>query len=398
MEPRGAAGAVEPAEILDVLRALARPRMAGSAGSEAVAEEIRRRFEALGYRHRSLPFSFSSLPGRYGLTWTGAVLMAMGVAGGWLGFGERPAAAFLVLVAGLVVAGLPILFLDPALRRLPWGRVDTANLFFTRDVPRFIIMAHRDTKSQLVPTLIRTAVLAVALTAWAALAALAVSGLTPAAPGAPPWGGEGLWAVLGAGALAAAGGVLVLSRAGNRSPGALDNGTGLAALLALATRVDPDVGFLVTDGEELGLAGARAVVRDLPVAVVINLDGLDDGGAIRIAGGRDARAREAANPVARALEAAARDLGVEAVMRPLPPFVMVDHEPLVAAGIPALTLLKGSWRSLLRVHRPDDTVARLDGTGAAAVANVVARALSRAGAAEPDTLRPGDASGHSPAP
>lgn len=398
MEPHGAAGAVEPAEILDLLRTLARPRMAGSTGAEAVAEEIRGRFESLGYRTRSLPFSFSSLPGRYGLPWTGAVLIAMGVAGGWLVFEARPAVAFLVLVIGLVMAVLPILFLDPALRRLPWGRVETANLLFTRDVPRFIVMAHRDTKSQLVPTLVRTVVLAVALTAWGVLAALAASGLTTPAPGGPPWGGQGLWAGLGAGALAAAGVVLVLSRAGNRSPGALDNGTGLAALLALATRVDPDVGFLVTDGEELGLAGARAVVRDLPVAGVLNLDGLDDGGAIRIAGGRDAGAREAANPVTRALETAAGELGLETVVRPLPPFVMVDHEPLVAAGIPALTLLKGSWRSLLRVHRPDDTVDRLDGTGAAAVASVVARALSRAGAAEPDTLRPGDASGHSPAP
>ena len=53
----------------------------------------------------------------------------------------------------------------------------------------------------------------------------------------------------------------------------------------------------------------------------------------------------------------------------------MDHQPLAAAGIPALTVLRGSWRSLLRVHRPGDSAERLDGRGAAEGATLLAAAF-----------------------
>jgi Zn-dependent M28 family amino/carboxypeptidase len=238
-----------------------------------------------------------------------------------------------------------------------------------------------------VPTLGRTAALVLALAAWAGLVAMAL----PGSGSAPPL--EPVLAV--AGTLAAVGALLVLSPARDASPGALDNGTGLAALLALASRTPPDVAYLVTDAEELGLAGARAAVEQLPpVAGIINLDGLDDRGPIRIAERRGQRA--AARTVATALERNARALGIDVVRRPLPPFVLVDHEPLAAAGLPALTLLKGTWRSLLRVHRPTDTADRIDGTGAAEVASLVLSALGGLATPDAETLRPEERSGHSP--
>lgn len=388
------AGAIRPAEILATLHAIARPRLSGTAGGEVVADELRARFRQLGFQVRELPFSFSAVPGRYGLPAAGVVVAAMGAGAGWLLDAGRPASAMAALAAGLLTAALPLLLLEPALRRLPWGRVETMNLLFTRAEPRWLIMAHLDTKSQWAPTLVRTAVLAGAALAWAVLVALAVAGLTTGGAGGMGTAQALAWGA--AGTLMAAGAVLALSPAGNRSPGALDNGTGLAALLALGSRVAPDVGFLVTDGEELGLAGARAVVAELPEAVVINLDGLGDRGPVRIA--ESSRDRVSTEAVARALAASAASLGLDVVRRPLPPFVMVDHQPLARAGFPALTLLRGRWRSLLRVHRPGDTVDRLDGTGAAAAATVVALALASLAARQGHTLRPDDGSGHSPAP
>lgn len=391
--PREASStSVEPAEILASLRWLARPRMTGSAEADEVASELRRRFQDLGYSVRELAFSFSTLPGRYGLPTAGVVLMAVAGIVGWILPDGRATSAVIVLVAGLLLAVLPLLLLDASLRRLPWGRVRTSNLLFTRDRPRWIIMAHRDTKSQLAPTLVRTIALVTATLGWAGLVVVAVSGLA----GTPPSAGA---VRVAAGTLFAAGAVLGLSPAGNASPGALDNGTGLAALLALAMRVDPTVAFLVTDGEELGLAGARAVADRLPrVTGIINLDGLDDAGPIRIAEGRAGGRSEAAGAVGLALLEEARRLGLDVVRRPLPPFVLVDHEPLAAAGLPALSVLKGRWRSLLRLHRPADTADRLTGTGAAEVVTLVLATLGRPDDEAGDTLRSDERSGHSPAP
>ncbi|MGK7311679.1 MAG: M28 family peptidase [Candidatus Longimicrobiales bacterium M2_2A_002] len=233
----------------------ARPRMTASAGAREVDALIRRRFQELGYDVRTLPFSFSTLPGRYGLPLAGAILLATAAGAGGLLSAGRSGAAVGALAGGLTLAVLPLLLLDPAIRRLPWGRVETANLLFTRATPRWLVMAHRDTKSQRAPTLIRTVALAAALMGWVALAAIALAGL----PGDGPVPGAG-WVWGSATVLAGGAVVLLLSRAANRSPGALDNGSGLAALLAVAGRAPADVAFLVTDGEELGLAGARAAV------------------------------------------------------------------------------------------------------------------------------------------
>jgi Zn-dependent M28 family amino/carboxypeptidase len=194
-----------------------------------------------------------------------------------------------------------------------------------------------------------------------------------------------------------AGAALVLSPSGNESPGALDNGTGLAVLLALASKTPPDVAFLVTDAEELGLAGARAVARELPeVAGIINLDGLDDEGPVRIAERRQGMNRGPTGALATTLVRVGRELGLDVVRRPLPPFILLDHEPLAAAGRPALTVVKGRWHSLLRVHTPADTADRLTGIGAARVATLILAALSGPSGADHDTLRPDDGSGHSP--
>jgi hypothetical protein len=54
---------------------------------------------------------------------------------------------------------------------------------------------------------------------------------------------------------------------------------------------------------------------------------------------------------------------------------MVDHMPFAAAGVPALTVLRGRWRSLMRVHRGADSADRLDGRGAAETATLLTAAL-----------------------
>lgn len=375
------------AALRERIAALAVPRMSGTEGADEVEQSLRETFEEMGYETREMPFSFSTWPGRFGITVSGVLLaLTGGSAAAILHYG-LPIPALIVLLVGLPLTLLPLMFLGTALRQVPYGRLESRNLLFTRPSarPTWIVMAHRDSKSQLVPTLVRTGAIAVGAFGWLALVALA-----------------GLWfagelfqfssAVVVVGVLVTLAGIaLALSWADNDSPGALDNASGLAALLAVAADQPGDeVAFLITDGEELGLAGARAAVDPLPpVQGVINVDGLDDRGSIRVAEGFGWRRQGSAPQLAAALLTAGEALGVDVERRPLPLSIMVDHMPFAAAHIPALTMLRGRWQSLARVHRPTDSTDRIDGGGAAEAATLLAAALRLLRARQQDHLAGG---------
>jgi hypothetical protein len=372
---------IRPADDLDrddalaTIRALARPRLTGSAGAREVEEELRRRLVALGYELRELPFSFSSIPGRFGVPAAGAIL-ALGTAAAatqlLLG---RGGGATLTLAATLGGVALLAAAARPATDRLPWGRIETRNWLAHRPGarPRFLVVAHRDSKSQRVSTFLRTASGAVAL-----LGTLSLLALAAAATVDPAWRWTPL--TLAAATLALlGGGTLALSYAANDSPGALDNASGLAALLGVARRErdHDDVAFLLTDAEELGLVGARAAARSLPGPLaVLNLDGLDDEGSVLIVERFGWPRRGLAPHIAAALLSAADALGLPIRRRDLPLGILVDHLPFVSAGHAAVTVMRGTLRSLRRVHRPEDRPERLSGRGAAEAAALVAGALA----------------------
>jgi len=373
----------DPARVRQDLRSLARPRMSGSEQAADVEEELRDRFDKLGYQVRAMPFSFSTWPGRYGLSVAGVALCLGALLGVSLILSGLPAAALFVLIVTLALALAPWLTLDRALHGLSWGRMESTNLLFQKpgSKPAWILMAHRDSKSQLVPTLVRTAAVGAGLAAWSGLVILAglwFAGDVFRFPGAT---------VVAGAVLLLAGLALALSWAGNDSPGALDNASGMAALLAVARTegVGGEIAFLLTDGEELGLAGARAVASELPpVQGVINVDGLDDRGTFYLAEGHGLTRTGSAPQLAAALLTAGVVLDMPMRRRTLPRSLPVDHVPIAAWGIPALTLMRGDWQSLLRVHRKGDDAASIDGSGATDGANLLIAAvqLLRAGEGE----------------
>jgi hypothetical protein len=367
----------------EAIGALARPRMCGSDGAREVDAVLRSLFEGVGYQIQELPFHFSTWPGCYGVAAAGALYLT----------GMLAAVALLVRGAGgamvmAVLLTLPLLFfalarsLPALIASLPWGRTAGANWLVSRPGarPRTLIVAHRDSKSQPFSTLGRTLAVATAVLAWAALLLLAGALVVDAES---RWIGgsaalEGATLTVGTLALLA-GCVLLFCRAGNDSPGALDNATGLAALIGIARReaAYDDVAFLVTDGEELGLAGAGAAAPLLPPALdVINLDSLDDVGSFYLVERYGwPRRGEAPRPAA-ALRGAAEALELPIAARDLPPGILVDHIPLAAAGHAALTLFKGERRSFLRIHRPADCAECLSGEGAATAVALVSGALA----------------------
>ena len=368
------------------IHAIARPRLTGSAGAAEVQAKLRGAFEELGYEVQELTFDFSAWPGRFGVPAVGAVAL-LGLGSATLALALRtPPIALVALAAAALLAGLAAAFARRAIAGLPWGRVQGTNLLAIRPGarPRFLITAHADSKSQPISTFLRIAAIVLVIFAWSALFTVAVIGLYDAALVSLPL-------VLSVGAVGAVGSVLLTaSVAGNASPGALDNASGVAALLGIARRQRDhgDVAFLVTDAEELGLAGAWDATRRLPpLDGIINLDGLDDEGEFRIAERIGAARRRVLAPhLAAALLASAEALDVPVQRKDLPAGVLVDHMAFGRAGFPALTLLRGSKRSLFRVHRPSDTARRLTGEGVAAAVELVSGALDflrgrRAGAA-----------------
>jgi putative aminopeptidase FrvX len=170
---------------------------------------------------------------------------------------------------------------------------------------------------------------------------------------------------------------VVASVVGRNSPGALDNASGVATVLLAAeeTARDAPLGVLVTSGEELGLAGARAWARTRGApATAINVDGVDDVGVVRVI-----HPRRRPTDLLAAITTAAHELGVGISKGALPPGLLVDSVALAERGWKVVTLSKGEWSTVARTHTPADTVARLSGEGVAEVAALVHRAVVGAG-------------------
>jgi hypothetical protein len=357
------------------LREIATPRLTGSEGAARVEAVLRERFEAMGYAVDERPFSFNPWPGRFGLSTVGVLYLAGTLSAVLFLRADRPFGAIAMLLILIVVVGLVALFAGAATDALPFARQQGSNLLMERpgSKPHYLIVAHRDSKSQPVPLAFRGPAIVIGSLVWLALLLGAAMHTATPLPGA----------VIVVLALLAtvAGVVLVLCWVDNRSPGALDNASGVAAALGIAERerAAGDVAFLITDAEELGLVGARVAARYLPpVAGAINLDGLDDDGSFYILERFGLLRRSGLAPhLAAALLQEADALGEVAYRRDLPFGIPVDHIPIVKAGIPALTVVRGTVRSLHRVHRPQDDLASLWGDGVRRTVDLVCGALAR---------------------
>lgn len=162
---------------------------------------------------------------------------------------------------------------------------------------------------------------------------------------------------------------LALNVATDKSPGAVDNASGVLTVLAALDRLPPanPVGAILLDAEELGLVGARALVRDranlLDDTAVINFDGIDDRGDAVVFVHR---------PGALTARVAER-LGVPARRR-LP--VVVDGLTLAAAARECVTIMRGNWGTMRVVHTARDTADRLTLTGVDEVARAIADCLA----------------------
>lgn len=215
------------------------------------------------------------------------------------------------------------------------------------------LTAHYDSKGQPLSMFGRLQLVAGALAMIPAVGLLTRAG----------WSAWWWFALLGFPAL-----FLALNVATDQSPGAVDNATGVLAVLAALDHLPAEapVGAILLDAEELGLIGARALVRQranlLHDTAVINFDGIDDRGGVVVFAHR---------PGALTARIAQR-LGT-ASRRRLP--VVVDGLALTAACRECCTIMKGDWGTTRIVHTPRDSADRLTLTGVETVARAVAASL-----------------------
>lgn len=350
------------------LRALAvGPRPSGSLAAADGRRYASGVLESLGYQVAEKAFEYSAAIGELATPAGGlAVLLVIGAAAG-AALGGHPVVALVLLVVGVLLVAMAgrwlarrgILALPIARRR---GVNVEANV--SGIVPRVWFVAHIDSKSQPVSLMVRAAGIVLLLVAWLSAAGAAV-GEAFAGRDLGWWGSIMAVALIGAIPV-------IASVVGRRSPGAVDNASGVATVLAAAELcVGLPVGVLITDAEELGLAGARAWCSSAQGerAPILNCDGVDDVGVLTLMWTRP-RATRLERAVRRAAEEARQPLRVISLI----PGVLVDGVAFSDAGWECVTVSRGSIATLRRIHTRRDDLERLTGSGVAIAARVLASA------------------------
>lgn len=347
------------------------PRFAGSLEEARARELCRQELEKAGFACTDRPFQFSEWPARWGPPLSAAVRAATIILVARMALMRGPLSG--LLVGAVLVAGL--FFVDAHARRR-WiknfsaTRSRSVNLEAVRGNPRVWLVAHLDSKSQTVPMLVRiTGSVALALVMTLALAVLLLSlaGVDRA---------QAFWPALQIAAVLAALPVIGCFVT-NRSTGAVDNSSGVVAVLLVSqSAASPrDLGVLLTSSEELGLAGAREWASTAPRELrVLNCDTVDDRGNWRCmySGTRPQQ-------ITRTARFVADQLGAPMRVGRLIPGIFADSMAFSDKGIEAVTLSRGTLSTLARIHTRRDNSNRLTGKGAAetsALLSALARDLA----------------------
>lgn len=333
------------------------PRFAGSPEEAKARARCREELVLAGFSCRDLPFEYSQWPGRWGPPIAALIQTATILVVAHMAVNHGPLSA---LIVGAALVSALMLTSGDAKRRwtavFPWHRARSVNLEARRGNPEVWLVAHIDSKSQTVPMLLRIAssILLGATTASALLVILL--SLLGASPPEYAWHALALAAVVGA-----LPSMFCFVR--NESRGALDNATGVTAVLiaSQASTAPRDLGVLITSGEELGLAGARVwAAAASPGMMVVNCDTVDDAGSWRCmyTGPRPAR-------IANAAETISISLGLKLAVGRFVPGILADSMAFSDRGIESVTISRGKLSTLARIHTRRDNSNAIGGSGVA---------------------------------
>jgi hypothetical protein len=398
---------------LNYARSISRPRQVGSGEDEQVAGEIAARLEQFGYQVERQPFQFSTAP-----TWflkleilAGMLLILMTLlarrSGPWTEVLSAVMLLLLMFAIGPInqmveansVAPDPD---TPVSRRSALclgigNRYTSANLVATRpglpDDPtlrHLNLVAHYDSKSQWMPLGVRVALFTAAITGSLLFAGLTLLGLAHPALA---------FAANVAGVVAVGAGLpLLFLDAGNASPGAIDNASGVGTVLhlaeCLARRSDLfdklRVTVLMTSAEELTLGGASAFVHrnkdqlrcqaESGGFYVLNFDGPGVDGKLYVVGEENGRLASHASRASHASLASLVRAACSELQVPLGKFLlpgaMFDHIPFARCGFDAVSLITVGGTSWA-VHTPADSADKLHVRGFERAGRVVWQVIEK---------------------
>jgi acetylornithine deacetylase/succinyl-diaminopimelate desuccinylase-like protein len=345
-----------------------KPRFAGSQGEAEARALCKTELETVGFACVERPFEYSQWPGRWGVPVAAAVQTATILIVARTAMHQGPLVA-LIAGAALYVA---LLFASAGAKRrwitaLPFQRASSVNLEAGRGSPSVWLVAHLDTKSQTVPMLIRIA----SSIGMSAVTLVATVVLLFSLRGHPDV--SETWRIVEISALIVAL-PSILCWVRNRSTGAVDNASGVAAVLLAAQSLSSirDLGVLITSGEELGLAGARVWAAKAHRGIVaLNCDTVDDRGAWRMmyTGAIPGRLKIAG-------EAISSSSVPTPAMRRMIPGILADSMAFADRGIESVTLSRGTLSTLARIHTRGDNSSAFTGGGVAEASAFLA-ALTR---------------------
>lgn len=353
----------------DLVERLSRkPRFAGSREETEARVLCKGELERAGFECVERPFEYSQWPGRWGVPVAAAVQTAIILIVARTALHQGPLVA--LLAGAALYVGLLFASADAKRRwitALPFQRAGSVNLEAGRGNPSVWLVAHLDSKSQTVPMLARIAssigIAAVTLLATAVL----LFSLFADREAVPVWRAIEISAVI-----VALPSMLCWVR--NQSPGAVDNASGVAAVLLAAASLSsvPDLAVLITSGEELGLAGARVwAAKARPGIVALNCDTVDDAGRRRLM---------YTGPIPARIKVAAEAVSSSTVPKPaierMIPGILADSMAFADKGIESVTVSRGTLSTLARVHTRRDNTSAFTGTGVAETSLLLA-ALTR---------------------
>ncbi|HJQ11118.1 MAG TPA: M28 family peptidase [Gemmatimonadaceae bacterium] len=338
------------------------PRFAGS-GEETQARNLcRRELEQAGFTCEEMPFMYSQWLARWGTPLISFALGVLTLAMSRLARVANPIAPAVIIWAMIAVGWASTSSVGKGwILAFPWSREIAVNLEARRGNPQVWLVAHLDSKSQTVPMLLR---IVGTVSLYLAAMLVALGGLAFRI-----WGAIATPALTVAEVLAIIGtftaGVCFIR---NQSPGAVDNASGVAAvLLASQSAAAPkSLGVLITSGEELGLAGALAWSKRAPEQLlVLNCDTVDEAGAYRC------MYSDHPHRITMIAENEAKRLGISLKIGRLIPGIMADSMVFSRWHWSAITLSRGTLGTLARIHTRRDNSAMLTGEGAAVASTLL---------------------------
>ena len=354
------------------IRQLAFPRLVGSTGEADARAYIVEQFDTLGLEVSQEGFSFSKFPAEVLPRILCGLLIPVVLSVPWLS-DQFPIPVCLASLLSLCI----VMFFTQWHQRFEGlydvGRKhESENIVATNGIkqegntPALLFVAHYDSKSQVLPIVVRAAAYFLAI--------VGLVGLTTATTIKifilVSLSNNIVWSIAGITVFCLL--VLQINLTQNRSPGGFDNASGVGVMLEVARVVmardeKKSITFLAAGAEEYGMCGALRYIQkhankySRDHTSVINLDGLGVGSSVNAITRYGIPSVRTSRRLAERFKTSGESLNIKVSERKLPFGIGLDSIPIASYGFEVVTLTAGEvGKVALKIHSAQDRSDLLD--------------------------------------